>query len=78
MDDFEDDGASFRVRRARQLAGMVLDGELYSRKGVLIRRPVPPIARYWLRAWRITALAFVGVLVFCIVDFVLWRLGLPV
>jgi hypothetical protein len=78
-DDFEDDGASFRVRRLRQLAGMQpRRGELYTPQGVLIRWPAPSIVRYVYRAWAVSFLAFLAVLAFCVVDFALWCLGLPV
>lgn len=77
--DFEDDGASFRVRRLRQLAGMTpRQGELYTPQGILIRWPTPSIIRHVYRAWALSALAFLAVLAFGVVDFVLWCLGLPV
>jgi hypothetical protein len=79
IDDFEDDGASFRVRRLRQLAAMQMrEGEIYTPNGVLIRAPAPRIVRRVYRAWGVAAVLFLAVLAFCAVDFILWCLGLPV
>lgn len=81
MHDFEDDGASFRVRRQRQLDQMfaqervvIIDG----RTGRLEKRQAPRVVKAVMWPIAICALAFAGILLVCIGDFILWSLGVPV
>ena len=81
MIDFEDDGASFRVRRQIQLAQMFgqADGMVIDQRGRPFgRQPVPGIIKavYWpIAAAFIVFLIILGV---CAIDFALWAMGLPV
>ena len=78
---FEDDGASFRIRRQQQLDQMfqrervvVIDG----RTGRVETRSVPKVIKLVFWPIGVAGMLFLAVLAFCIVDFILWSFGLPV
>lgn len=74
-DPFEDDGASFRVRRKALLDALL--GPVIDHDRVVGRKP-PKLIGWTLRPVRWALWAFLAILAVCVGDFVLWSLGVPV